>query len=95
MGFATATSEIVGKQARRRLVAGKPIPLSSLLPPFAVRRGASIAAIYEEDGFAIATTLIALQDGVVGDVIDARNAVSGTIVQGVIAADGTLALEGR
>ncbi len=94
-GFATAPSELIGKQTRRRLIAGKPIPLSSLSPPFAVRRGAVIAALYEEDGFSISTMLVALQDGAVGDIIPARNTASGAIVQAMVKPDGTLALDNR
>ena len=94
-GFATDASEIVGKQARRRLFAGRPVPLSSLALPFAVRRGAVVAAVFQEDGFSISASLVALQDGAEGDVIEARNATSGTIVLAKVKPDGTLEVDGR
>jgi len=60
-----------------------------------VRRGMSIAAAYQEDGFTISTFLIALQDGSSGDVINARNAASGAIVRALVRSDGTLLVTGE
>ena len=94
-GFATSGSAVLGKQARRRLIAGEPIPLAALADRVAVRRGMSIAAAYQEDGFTISTFLIALQDGSSGDVINARNAASGAIVRALVRSDGTLLVTGE
>ena len=91
-GFATERSELIGKQARRRLPAGKPVPLAALAEPVAVRRGAAVSATYREDGFSISTSLIALRDGAAGETIDARNAATGNIVRATVRADGTLAV---
>lgn len=93
-GFATEASEIVGKQSRRRLFAGKPVPLSALAMPFTVRRGAVVAAVFQDNGFSIATSLVALQDGAEGDVIEARNAATGIIVLAKVKPDGTLEVDG-
>ena len=92
VGYATDRGDLVGKQARRRLVAGKPIPLSAITIPLAVKRGAMVAATYNEDGFAISGSLIALQDGAEGDVIDARNSSTGVVVRATVRGDGTLAV---
>ncbi len=89
-GIALSRDQIVGKQARRRLVAGKPIPLSALGEPIAVRRGQVITAVYTEDGIAISASAVALQDGAEGEVITARNSASGAIVEGVVKKDGSL-----
>ena len=95
VGFATDVSQIVGKQTRRRLVAGKPIPLSSLSLPYAVRRGAVVAVLYQENGFSITASLVALADGAEGDVIEARNTVTGSVVTAKVRSDGTLAVESQ
>ena len=95
VGFATDRSSIIGRQARRRLVAGKPIPLSAFGAAIAVRRGASVSAAYLEDGFSISASLVALQDGVAGDEIEARNGGTGVVVRATVQADGSLRVTGE
>ena len=94
-GFATEKAGIVGKQARRRLAAGKPIPLASLEDHVAVRRGMSLIARYAGDGFSISSRLIALEDGIEGNIISARNGATGVIVQALVRGDGTLLVTGE
>ncbi len=93
-GFVTDMDQVIGKQARRRLIAGKPIPLSAISAPFAVRRGGIVTATYEEEGFSISTTLIALSDGVAGDVIQARNPETGIVLPVAVQDDGSVAVMG-
>ena len=95
VGFATSWAGIVGMQSRRRLSAGKPIPLAALSIPVAVRRGAMVSARYSELGFSISASLIALQDGAAGDVIDAKNTASGVLVRALVRPDGTLHVSGE
>lgn len=92
-GIATDADAITGKEARRRLPAGKPIPLSVLQTPLAVRRGATAAASYDEDGLSISTTVTILQDGAVGDIIDARNMSTGAVIKVVVLADGSVKVD--
>lgn len=94
-GFATERSELIGKQARRRLPAGKPIPLSALAEPVAVRRGAAVTATYQEQGLSISTALVALRDGTAGETIDARNVAAGSTIRATVQADGSLAVSSR
>jgi flagellar basal body P-ring formation protein FlgA len=95
MGFATQRSEIIGKQARRRLAAGKPIPLSALGMPRLIRKGDLVSSAYRGSGFSIVATLTALQDGGEGETIAARNTETGRIVHALVIADGTLAVVGN
>lgn len=94
-GIATEAEQIVGREARRRLTAGRPVPLGSLGTPLAIRRGAPATAVYQEDGFSISTAAIALEDGAVGDVIDARATETGTVIKVEVQADGQLAVIGE
>lgn len=89
-GIATQAGEVTGKEIRRRLLAGRPIPLSALSKPMAVRRGSKVTVSYEENGFSISTQAVALQDGATGDVIEARNAASGSVIRAEVLASGTL-----
>lgn len=91
-GVATEASEVTGKEVRRRLLAGRPIALSALSKPTAVRRGNKVTVSYEEDGFSISTQAVALEDGATGDVIEARNAATGSVIQAEVLASGTLAV---
>lgn len=88
MGIATEAGEITGKEARHRLPAGKPIPLSALQTPLAVRRGATAVASFEDAGLAISSPVTILEDGAAGDMIDARNPSTGAIIKVVVLPNG-------
>lgn len=87
-GIVTEASEITGKASRRRLPAGKPIPLSVLQAPLMVRRGATTVASYDDAGLSISTPVTTLQDGAAGDMIDARNMSTGAIIKVIVGPDG-------
>jgi flagella basal body P-ring formation protein FlgA len=92
-GIALSEDEIIGKEARRSLRAGRPIHLSALMKPLAVRQGEKVTASYEESGFSISTKLLALEDGSTGDVISLRNLTTGVIVRAEVREDGKLAVK--
>jgi flagellar basal body P-ring formation protein FlgA len=92
-GVALSAEEITGKEARRDLRAGKPIPLSALMKPLAVRQGEKVTVSYEESGFSISTKLMALEDGSTGDVISLRNLTTGIIVRAEVQENGKLAVK--
>ena len=91
-GIATDEEQIVGKESRRRLIAGQPISLSMLSKPRAIKRGAAGIAFYREDGFSISTPVIALEDGSPGDIIDVRTAATGAVIRVEVTAEGELAV---
>lgn len=93
LGMATSLSEIEGKEARRRLQAGKPVPLAAVMKPIAVRRGMKVTASYEDAGLSISTQLVALEDGSSGDIISLRNVATGTLVSGEILGDGAIRVQ--
>ncbi|MBI2720112.1 MAG: flagellar basal body P-ring formation protein FlgA [Rhizobiales bacterium] len=86
---------LAGKVARRTLVAGQPIAISSLKERDAVERGRPIAAIYRSAGFTVSTILMPLQSGRPGEVIQARNTDSGVTIYARVQADGSLLVEER
>jgi flagella basal body P-ring formation protein FlgA len=89
-GIATEENEIAGRETRRRLPAGKPIPLSVLQIPMAVRRGATALASYDVEGLSISMPVTVLRDGAAGDVIDARNMTTGAVIKVVVMAEGVV-----
>lgn len=92
LGIALRADQMVGKAALRRLQAGKPIALSALGKPLTVHRGEAAIAFYREDGFSISTAVIALEDGGVGDVIEARAKDTSAIIRVEVLASGELAV---
>lgn len=94
-GIATDEEQIVGKETRRRLIAGRPISLASLTEPVAIRRGAPGVAFYREDGFSISTPVIALQDGSSGEIIDARATSNGAVIKVEVRPNGDLVVLGE
>lgn len=94
-GIAKRPVEVVGREARRRLLAGSPIQLAGLSAPLAVKRGAMAPAIYREDDFSISTQVVALSDGVEGDVIDARAVETGAVIKVEVLPGGDLQVAGE
>lgn len=91
-GIAMTADEIAGKEARRSLRAGRPIPLSAIMTPLAVRRGERVTAFYEDAGLSISTELLALEDGSTGDIISLRNISTGLVVRAEVLEGGRLAV---
>ena len=84
---------LVGKVAKRTLLPGQPVPVNAIRDPYMVNQGKASLVVFANGGLTITTQAIALQNGVVGDVITLRNPDSGTIIQGTVERDGTVRLE--
>ena len=93
--YVTDFSQIKNKYARRTLVAGKPIALTSIKDREAVQRGKPTHVIYQSDGLLISTMLMPLEAGAAGDIIQARNIESGAIVSVTVQPDGSLVAGGQ
>lgn len=83
---------VIGKQVQRPLAAGAVVPLNGLRSPRLVRRGAPVTLSLARGPIAVRMAGVALQDGAVGERVQARNNASQRIVEGVVEADGTLAV---
>lgn len=92
IGVITEAADAIGKQARSRLSAGKPIVVAKLGAPVLIRRGQRITAHYRESGFSISTSVIALSDGVEGSIIDARGVDTGTLIKVEVLEGGELSV---
>jgi flagella basal body P-ring formation protein FlgA len=91
---ALAPEDAVGMTATRTLLPGLSIPLSALTPPRLVRAGSPVKMIYVDGGLTITATGAALQDGVVGQVVNVRNEDSGVTVSGRVRSDGAIVVSG-
>lgn len=89
-----APEALIGKVARRTLIAGKPIPIAYIRDREVIQKGKPVRVVFSSGGLTISNVAIPLQAGGVGDVLSLRNVDSGTIIKGVVEADGTIRVAG-
>ena len=85
-----ARVEVVGKVARRTLLAGRAIPNNAVADPDLVTRGNAARAVFGNGGLSIETVVMPLQNGALGALVQARNTDTGRVVVGTVQADGSL-----
>jgi len=94
-GYFHDYDRLIGKVARRTLIRGKPIPLSSVRHPFAVRNGQVISLQYKSGPLLIVTKAISLKSAVAGEYIQTRNIDTGRTIAGLVQADGSVLVMGK
>lgn len=90
----TNRASLVGKVARRVLMAGNPIPLNAVGPARVVTRGVAATIYFEEGGLSIRAVGMPLEPGSPGAVIRLKNLDSGQIVTGTVQTDGSVKVGG-
>lgn len=80
----------IGREARRTLAAGKPIPLNAFREARLVVRGKLTEARFRTGNLTISATVLPQGDGGAGDLVQFRNLDSGRTMAGVVAMDGTI-----
>lgn len=93
--WVTDPAQVRGLQAKRTLVAGKPIAMAALKQPDAVTRGKPARALYRSEGIEIATLLVPLDDAPAGAMVRARNPDSGIVVEALVLDSGELLVAAR
>jgi flagella basal body P-ring formation protein FlgA len=87
---AARRADVVGKVARRTLLAGRAIPNNGVAAPDLVTRGTATRAVFVEGALSIEAVVMPLQNGALGALVQARNTDTGKVVVGSVQADGTL-----
>ena len=87
--------ELVGKVARRTLLAGKLIARNTVGEPDLVQKGKIVPILYERGPLTITTSVLALQSGALNALIQVRNIDSGKVVVATVAADGSVRVDAR
>ena len=85
-----AAAAIAGRQARRMLLPGEPVPVNAVDDPRLVSRGTPTQMVFEENGLIITTVGAPLQNGGLGETIRVRNTDTNRIVLGTVMADGRI-----
>ncbi|MDN2580770.1 flagellar basal body P-ring formation chaperone FlgA [Aquibium sp. ELW1220] len=88
--IAYMAEDIDGKVAKRTLLPGRFIPLSSVREAYVVEAGSPVEVNFIQNGLQITTMAIPLQPGSIGDMIRVRNVDSGAVFSGIVMANGTL-----
>ncbi|MDB5556711.1 MAG: flagella basal body P-ring formation protein FlgA [Rhizobium sp.] len=89
-GYARDVSEVKGLVTTRTLLPGRTIMVSALRQPYTVKRGDKVLLVYDNDGLRITASGTPLADGVVGELIQARNTDTGVILSGTVMPDRTV-----
>jgi flagellar basal body P-ring formation protein FlgA len=88
-------NELVGKVARRTLLAGRLIARNTVGEPDLVQKGKIVPILYERGPLMITASVLALQSGALNDMIQVRNIDSGKVVVATVAADGSVRVDAR
>ena len=89
-GYLNSAATAVGQLTTRPVQVGRPLLANQLKPPKIIRRGQTITVLARQSGFEVRSSGQSLMDGAVGERIRVKNSRSSRIVEGVIAANGTV-----
>ena len=85
-----ARAELVGKVARRTLLAGRLIARNTIGEPELVEKGKIVPILFQQGPLTITGSVLALQSGALNEMIQVRNIDSGKVVVATVAADGSV-----
>ena len=88
--YASSMDQVEGMVARRTLLPGRVVPVSSVREAYTVKRGGVVTMIFSQGGLTITAPGSPLKNGSVGDFIRVRNINTGVMVSGTVMADGTV-----
>lgn len=82
--------QVEGKVARRTLLPGRMISVSSVREAHLVEPGKPVQVRFVQGMLEIAISGVSLQAGAAGDLVQIRNIDSGAVFTGTVMADGTI-----
>lgn len=91
--YITDSEQVFGKEAARKLWAGKPVLASAVRRKASVRKGQAVPALYSDGGIEISSVLIVEEDGGPGETIKVKNGATGIVLIARVEQDGTLRVE--
>ena len=91
--FINDRASLVGRVARRTLLAGHLIPINGLEDQKVVTRGAVVKVLVEDDGLVIVTYATSLQAGSPGAMVQLRNLDTGVTIRGIVQQDGSVRIQ--
>lgn len=82
----TDADAVIGREAVRRLPAGRPLTTADLAEPRLVRRGESVTVVYRAPGLEVTGLARALEDGAQGETVRLMNPDTRRPLRGVVVA---------
>jgi flagella basal body P-ring formation protein FlgA len=89
-GYITEKEQIVGKEIKRNLQAGRPVTPSQIRNPLLIKRGGIVSLQNKTAGFTVQMKGVAMMDGAAGDRIRVKNSSSDRIVEGTVDQSGNV-----
>jgi flagella basal body P-ring formation protein FlgA len=89
-GAAERVSDVVGREARTTIFAGRPVGPGDLAEPALIERNALVTLVYRTPGLTIEAVGRSMSRAAAGDTIRVLNTGSRIIVTGQVATDGTV-----
>ncbi|WAC29027.1 flagellar basal body P-ring formation chaperone FlgA [Ancylobacter sp. SL191] len=93
--IAVNRGQLVGKVARRVLLAGNAVPVGAVGEAKVVTRGVATELRFEQGGLLITAMGVPLDSATVGAMVRLKNVDSGKIVTGIVQADGSVKVGGK
>ena len=91
----TNPADVIGQSARLNLIAGRTIRSNDVEAPKLVSRGNRVLMVFARPGLTLTVAGQAMQDGAEGDLIKVINPNSNRILEGVVARDGRVIINGQ
>lgn len=82
------SSDLVGQQVRRMLVAGRPVPRQSVIPPRIIERGDKVRIVLDQGGLSLTATGRAMADAHAGQALRVVNLSSNKTIDAVATGKG-------
>ena len=90
----TDPADLTDVEARRRLLAGRPVRQGDVQAPRLVRRGETVEVVYRAPGIELVTMARALEDGSRGSRVGVSNLDSGQRLSGLVTGPGRVTVGG-
>jgi flagellar basal body P-ring formation protein FlgA len=90
----TDPADLADVEARRRLLAGRPVRQGDVQAPRLVRRGEAVELVYRAPGIELVTMARALEDGSRGSQVGVSNLDSGQRLSGLVTGPGRVTVGG-
>lgn len=88
--YVAQPQDIIGKEVKRRLEAGKPVRSYDVMVPQLVRKGQKVALVVKRGAMTLTAQGKALTGGGLGEQVRVQNSQSYSILEGEVVGDGTV-----
>lgn len=92
-GYFSDKTQLIGKQAKRRLSQNRVITPNQVKKPLLIKRGEQVALVISSDSFSVKMSGTAMMNGSRGERIRVKNLSSKRIIEGTVTQTGEVAVD--